>query len=404
MNTAPKHDFTGVPVIDIDPFALDVLRDPISFNAMIRETAPIVWLSAHGTYGVGRYEELGTVLRDKENFTSAGGAGLSDIRKPGAWRPPGPIVEVDPPAHTQVRSVMNQIISPRVIRGWKQSFELEAEKLCEELLSRGIEFDAVTDLIERYVFKVFPDALGVRGDREKLLIVGNHNFNAIGPQNELFRESQAAQDSVSSWFEYNQTREAMVPGGFGELIFAAEDSGALPPGTASPMLRTLLRGGTDTTISTIGSTFRFLAQDPGQWKIVQLDPNLIRLAFEEALRLESPTRTFFRTTASHVVEFGECKLRPDTKVQIFLGAANRDPRKWSNPDDFDASRKPMGHLGFGSGIHNCLGQMIARMESECLLGSFMRRVDKMELTSEPRFRLNNALRTLETLPLRVALK
>jgi hypothetical protein len=193
----------------------------------------------------------------------------------------------------------------------------------------------------------------------------------------------------------------MVPGGFGELIFAAEDSGALPPGTASPMLRTLLRGGTDTTISGIGSTLRFFAEHPDQWKTAQGNPNFVRFAFEEALRLESPIRTYFRTTTSHAVDFAGHRLDPDTKVQIFPGAANRDPRKWPNPHDFDVTRKPGGHVAFGSGIHNCVGQMISRMEFECLLNSLIRRVDKLELAGEPRFRMNNALRTLDTLPLRV---
>src|ERR1700759_2912867 len=185
MLAVAEHSWDG-PIIDVDPFSTEVLDNPLPFNERLREAGPIFWLSAYGTFGVARYESVAAVLRDNRQFTSSGGSGLSDIRKPGSWRQTSPIVEADPPVHTQVRAAMNQILSPRVIRGWKQSFELEAEKLCDELFARTLEFDAVPELAERYIFKVFPDALGVQGDREKLLAVGEHSFNGIGPQNELF--------------------------------------------------------------------------------------------------------------------------------------------------------------------------------------------------------------------------
>jgi len=128
------------------------------------------------------------------------------------------------------------------------------------------------------------------------------------------------------------------------------------------------------------------------------------LAFEEALRLESPAQTFFRTTCPQGADFGGYRLSGDTKIQLFPSAANRDPRKWNDPDRFDLRRERSIHAAFGGGIHNCIGQMIARLEAECLLGSFVRRVRHIELAGEPRFRPNNSLRTLETLPLKISRK
>lgn len=95
-----------IPVLDADPFAMDVLRSSYKFHEMVREIGPASFIEMYGTYAVGRYDEVRIVQSDWENFTSTAGAGLTDIRKPGAWRQPGPIVEADPPNHTHIRGVL----------------------------------------------------------------------------------------------------------------------------------------------------------------------------------------------------------------------------------------------------------------------------------------------------------
>jgi cytochrome P450 len=392
----------AIPVIDADPYDLETLLNPHAMQEQVREAGRVVWIARHATYGIGRHEDVQAVLKDWKQFSSAAGAGLSDIRKPDAWRPPGPIVEVDPPRHTEIRATMNKIVSPQIVRSWRETFEREAESLCDSVLQNGT-MDAVPSLAEAYVYKVFPGALGIEVNRENLLTIGNHNFNAIGPKNALFEETQRRLEAISAYFELNQTAEGMLPGGFGEAIFEAEAAGELPQGVASSMLRTLLRGGMDTTISGLGSTLWLLATNPEQWKLVRDNPQLVRGAFDEAIRLETPIHTYYRTTTNTEVDFASVRLKPETKVQLFLGAANRDPRKWENPARFDVNRKLSGHLGFGWGIHLCLGQVIARLEAECLLGSFVRRVARLEVEGAVQHRLLNALRTLDTLPLRITL-
>jgi hypothetical protein len=130
------------------------------------------------------------------------------------------------------------------------------------------------------------------------------------------------------------------------------------------------------------------------------NPSLIRLAFEEVLRFEAPVQTFFRTTTRDV-DVGGVKLNDGEKVLLFLAAANRDPRRWDKPDTFDVKRRATGHMTFGTGIHGCVGQAVARLESEAVFGALARRVVSFELTNEPRRRLNNTLRGLDRLPLRV---
>jgi cytochrome P450 len=387
--------------LDLDPFAIENLCYPSAVQQTLRDAGPVFWLSRHQTYGVARHAETLEVLQDPVRFISSAGIGLAHLRRPGAWREPSPIAEADPPAHTVVRKAMNRIVSPSVVRGWRNAFARNATELCDRVLAGG-SLDAVEDIAVTYVHSVFPAALGVESHRENLLIVGHHSANAAGPQNELFFASQAALAGIADWYQHQQTRDAMIPGGFGERVFDAEAAGEIPPGIASPMLRTLLRGGLDTTISGIASTLWYLATNPEQWCALKEDPLRVGNAFEEALRLESPTSSIFRTTTAGAA-IGGLELEPDTKLQVFVGAANRDPRKWERADEFDLKRPLIGHIGFGAGVHHCFGQRIAKLEAECLLGALVERVARVELAGEPEFRAVNMLRTLKRLPLKLTL-
>jgi 4-methoxybenzoate monooxygenase (O-demethylating) len=403
VSVAPPEVSSGIPVIEEDPFSPEIIADPYPFHERLRDAGPIVWLSAYGTYGTGRFEQVQAVFKDWRSFTSAAGAGLSDIRSPDAWRPAGPIVETDPPVHTRARKALNEIISPRIVRGWQDIFEADANALWDDVLARTVEFDGVGDVAEAYILKVFPDALGLNTPRQNLITVGNHNFNSLGPRNALFEQTRRAQENVADWLAESTSRTAMVPGGFGELIFDAEDSGALAEDTASAMIRTLFRGGMDTTISGIEYTLRFLAEDPARWAEVREDPARVRAAFEESMRLESPVQTVYRTTTVETVEFAGHVLAPDTKVQLFPGSANRDPEQWTDPDTYDADRRLGGKATWGIGIHTCIGMVIARLEAESLIGALARRAAALKPAGAPRLRPNNALRTLDSLPLRVTL-
>ncbi|NED68477.1 cytochrome P450, partial [Streptomyces sp. SID10244] len=113
------------------------------------------------------------------------------------------------------------------------------------------------------------------------------------------------------------------------------------------------------------------ATNPAQWQRLRSDPASMRNAFDEAVRWESPVQTFFRTT-TRAVDFAGVTIPDGSKVLMFLGAANRDPRRWEHPDSFDLDRDPSGHVGYGMGLHQCVGQHVARLESEALLTALVR--------------------------------
>lgn len=388
------------PVLDIDPFSDEILTDPYPFFETMREAGPVVFIKPHGFYAVGRYDEAGIVASDYSRFTTAGGVGLSDIRKPGAWRPKSPITEVDPPEHTGVRAALQAILSPAVVRRMRDMFEQEAELVAERVLDLR-EVDGVSDIIEAFVLSVFPRVLGIDVPPARLIITGELNFNQLGPNNARLQRSLERAEPILDWYAEQLKRDKMLPGGFGEQIYQAEDSGAFAPGTAALHVRSFFRAGVDTTMAGIGFTLNQLARAPNQFAVLHGDPARIRNAFDEGIRHESPSIVMFRTTTG-AVELSGYRLAADTKIGYYMGAANRDPRKWHNPDQYDINRQVIGiHRAFGTGAHMCIGQMIARLEAECILGAIVRRAKSIELAGEPRYRLVNVLRTLDTLPLRI---
>jgi cytochrome P450 len=388
----------AAPVVDEDPFSDENIADPYPFFARMREKAPAVFIAPHGYYAVVRHQEAGIVASDSARFTTTGGVGLSDIRKPGAWRTRSPITEIDPPDHTRVRAALQKVLSPLVVKTWKDKFAARAEEVADEAVARG-RVDGVADIAEAFVLDVFPSVLGVEVPPERIKLTGELNFNQLGPNNARTAAALERAAPIMEWYSKVLGREYMLPGGFGEKIYQAEDAGDFDQGTAPFHVRTFFRAGVDTTVAGIGSTLKLLAENPDQFALVKANPALIKTAFEEALRLESPAQVMFRTTTGEV-ELGGVLLRADTKVGYHMGAANRDPRQWADPDRFDVRRQTTGvHRAFGVGVHVCIGQMIARLEAESILGALIRRVRAIEPAGPARWRPVNALRTLDVLPL-----
>jgi len=274
----------------------------------------------------------------------------------------------------------------------RATFTVEAETLVDRLLARqaaGETIDAVKDLSEVYPLKVFPDAVGVgEANRENLLLYGNMIFNAFGPRNERLQKSAELVQPVTAWIMAHCQRENLRPGGFGDLIYQAADAGEITS------------AGVDTTVNGIGNAILCMANHPEQYAQLCADHTLARPAFEEALRFESSVQTFFRTTSKDTELFG-VQIPKDSKIVTFLAAANRDERQWPDPDRFDIQRRPAGHMAFGSGIHGCVGQVVARLEGEVVLTALAKRVSRIELIGAPQRRLNNTLRALASMPVRL---
>ncbi len=388
----------SLPHIDVDPFSDEMIDEPYAMHQVLREAGPVAYLPRYELFVVPRHAECQAVLSNWETFISSAGVGLANFRHEAPFRPKSILLEADPPDHTVVRTVISRIMSPRNLQRLRELFEREAVIMVDRALDKG-RIDGVRDIAEHFPLKVFPDAVGLESEgRENLLLYGDMVFNALGPRNALFERSMEKYKPVSSWVMDHCKREALLPGGLGHLIYEAADKGEVTLEQAAMLVRSFLSAGVDTTIGGIANLLLTLARHPAEYAKLHANPGLARQTFEEGLRYESIVQTIFRTT-SRPTEIAGVSIPEDRKVLTLLGSANRDPRKWADPDRFDVERNPVGHLVFGTGIHGCVGQMIARMEGEIVLRTLAQRVKEVRLTGPHRRHLNNSLRAMHSLPL-----
>lgn len=388
---------------DFDPFDENTRRDPYPAYVGLRAAGPVVRLTKYDMWAVPRYAEIKTIFADHVNFSNAGGSGVVNYFKRKPWRPPSIILEVDPPMHTRTRAVLARIMSPGAMRRLADDFKAKAITLVDALIERG-SFDAIRDLAEVFPISVFPDALGIdREGREHFLTYGAMVFAGFGPENDYFRELMKQAPTVLPWIEAKCRREALAPGSFGAQVYEAAEAGEITEQEAPLLVRSFLSAGLDTTISAIGMALYNLARHPEQWAILAADPSLARTAFDETLRYDSAAPYVFRTTP-HETEIAGVRIGKHEKVLLLLASANRDETRWERPDELDITRRVAGHIGFGTGIHGCVGQMVSRLEAEAVLGALATRVASIEIAGEAVYRHSSGLRALNSLPVRVMAK
>ena len=392
----------GVPALDIDPFSDDFLANPYPDHERLREAGPVVWLAKYGIYATARHAQVREVLSDHATYISSAGVGLANFNKEPPFRPKSLILEADQPHHTRARNILARILSPKAIPQIRADFSKAADAMLDGLAGRAAGnqvVDGIKVLAEPYPLKVFPDAVGLdETGRENLLLYGDMVFNSFGPRNDLLLNAAQRVQPVTAWIMDHCQRAMLRPGGFGDQIYQAADAGEITHEEAPMLVRSFLSAGVDTTVNGIGNALFCLAQHPEEFDKLRANPQLARQAFEESLRYESAVQTFFRTT-SRDVELAGVVIPEGSKVLTFLAAANRDPRQWAEPERFNVERKNIGHMAFGTGIHGCVGQIVARLEGELILAGLVKRFKRIELAGTPTRRLNNTLRALANLPL-----
>ena len=390
---------TNMPVITTDPYGLDVLASPYEFYKEVREAGPIVWIEKYGTYAVGQYESVHAVMTDFSRFSSSGGMGLPNLLTGELdMKYTSALVDVDPPQHDKVRSVTNRVFSPRQVRNMRPIFERCAIEVIEQALEKGT-IDGVTDLADAYLSQAFPEAIGTPYDRLASPAISAMTMNMLGPKNSLYEEAVKAAEPYVNWYFENCNKDTVRPGSVAAELYEAEAAGQLNVGVADQLVRTIVKAGTDTTLGGISFVLKLLSENPEQYQLLREKPETLRNALDEALRMESAIHMLYRTTLGPV-EFAGHELAPHTKVGMVLAAANHDPRKWEDPDTFKVERRTGGvHLAFGTGLHNCLGAPIARVESEAFLSALVERVGSITPAGPTTPKLINHLHLLKTMPL-----
>jgi len=363
---------------------------------VLRDAAPATYLPLHDVWAVPRYADVRDTLKKWPEFTSRFGVCVG--REFDQFFIDSLLTE-DPPRHTQLSKVFREKLSPGALREVAPGIAARADKMVAELVAQG-EFDAICDLADRFPVEVVADLVGLPKDgREQLRPRAAAAFNVFGPNNERAQASLGDIGAMTQYVVERSSREELAPGGFGMALYEAFDRGELDEFGLSKLIQAYLIAGMDTTVNALGSAIWLLAENPDQWECLREDPSLVSGAFAEATRLESPVLGFTRTTVEDQ-EIDGVPIAAGQRVLPLLGSANRDERRWDQPDVFDIRRNNSGHLAFGFGLHACTGRALAHIEGEAVLSSLARRVQTITPGPMTR-RINNQIRGLASLPVKV---
>ena len=381
------------PSYDVDLFADDALTAPYEHYRRLRDLGPVVWLSAHDLYAVTRYADVRWVLDNPELFCSGQGVGFNDaINTLGL----GTTLMSDGDQHRRLRNVIMRPLTPKALAQLRPDAQALADRLADQLVERG-EFDAVSDLAEVLPATWVPELLGWPDDaRHRLIDWGSANFDALGPPNA--RTDAAATGLIEMASYAIQLAQIDLPeGSMAAGILAAAARGEIDQAQCPLAIIDYLAPSLDTTVSALGNAIWLFATHPHQWQLLRRDPDRVKHAFNEVLRIETPINSFTRVT-TRTIEIDDVELPAGARIMVSYASANRDERQWDDPDVFDITRNSAGHVAFGYGDHACAGMGLARLEGAAVLGALVERVERFELTAPPVRKLNNLIRSFASVP------
>jgi cytochrome P450 len=380
---------------------------PHDFFTTLRRDQPVYWHEptehtpgGEGFWVVSRYDDIEHVFRHPELFSSEtgperpyGGTQLMDDKYAGKM-----MIMTDNPKHARLRALVTSGFTPSTLAKLDDDVRLLTKDIIDGIPD-GESFDFVEHVARELPLQVICAMLGVpRQDRGQLIEwldkgVSEQSEGIIAA--EYFRKVR----------DYGRTliqakKREPADDILSNVILAEIDGESLTDRELESFFIMLFAAGSETTRSAIGGAMLAFVQNPDQLRLLREDSDLMRWALEEIVRWTSPT-VYKRRTATAGTEIAGHAIRANDKVTIWEMSANRDERRFDQPFTFDITRKPNRHIGFGAGVHFCLGANLARLEIRSVLDELMARFSSFELAGEPRWTPSNRLLGLKSLPLRM---
>ena len=356
--------------VEFDPFSPEYFEDPTEVYRRLRDEAPVYFSERYGFYALSRWDDVVAAHRDWPGFSSTHGVDLSmltgDPELIGAFRS---IIMMDPPQHDRYRALVSRVFTPRAVAGLEPMIRDVVTELLGPLESTG-RFDAVADFSALFPVEIISRMLGVPVDNRQMiresLDLGLHREPG---EMQPSREGRRAMVQLGSYFYELSVEKRADPQDdmLSRLTQVTVDQG---DGTEAGLddievanFATLIGGaGAETVTKLVANAVVLFSRHPDQWDLVRADPDLVPGAVEEILRYLPPSQYQGRFSFEDR-EFEGGTIPKGFPVLLLTGAATRDPRAFDRPDDFDITRAPSLSLGFGHGIHSCLGAALARLES-----------------------------------------
>jgi cytochrome P450 len=398
----------------IDFGAEALRRDPYPTFHRLRREDPVHFRPAHGDWVLTRYGDVASVLRDarfvprRQNVIAPDWRELMRLRGAerlarmfgaserliGIW-----MVSCNPPDHTRLRALIAPAFTTERIAAMRPLIEATVEQLLERAVVAG-ECELMSALAFPLPVAVIAHLVGVPVDRR--IEAWSRDVAALLDTPVDAADRARGLLAVAGFAEYLRrlvdAREAS--GGVLDALIAARDRGELHDDEVLATATLLLFAGHETTRHLIGGGVLALLRHPAQMTRLRAKPELMTSAVEEFLRYDTPGQLIWRVAAADVQIDGR-GIRQDQAVRLLLGAANRDPARFPDPDRLDLDRHPNPHLAFGGGIHHCPGAALARLEAAVAIGAVLRRWPRLALASEPEWGPTFRLRGLRSLRLAV---
>jgi len=386
---------TARPIFTGDLSSRNHLRDPYPAYKQIRDLGSAVWLPSRRMWAIGRFDDVRAALRADSALISGQGVAANGVVN----RMSQPItLTSDGNVHLRRREVLMRPVMPGRLKDLRPRLEAEANRLVAELAGGG-QFDAMACFASHLPVTVVADLVGLNAvGRAHMLRWAAATFNILGEINARWISSAPRMLGLRRYV-LRLKREALAPDGWAARLFDAADAGELSHEEARAMVIDYVGPALDTTILATGHMLWRLGATPGAYAALRAAPELIPGAVNEAVRLASPIRGFTRHAIRDYAA-NDVLIPAGARVLVLFASANRDERRYSDPDRFDARRNPRDHVGWGHGPHACAGMHLARMEMEVLLESVVANVERIEVgTPTPAW--NNLLQGFRALPARL---
>lgn len=393
----------------------EFLTDPYPALNLLRDAEPVFWSEAWKAWLVSRYDDCLAGMRDYQAYSNVGRRQVVFDQLPLETRSKveplsrhfsGGMGNVDPPEHSRLRRLVSKAFTPSATATWREP----VHRHVDELLARARSGDTF-ELIGQFAFPLTAMTISA------LLGLPLADINRLKTWSDEFTsfmgtgtvEPTAVETSLRAYLaarvwllEIIEEHRATRPDDLiTSLLSAGEDGDALSDEEVVAMCFLLMVGGHQTTTNLIGNTVLLLLRNTEQMHRLREEPTLLKNAIEESLRYEAPFQQGWRVS-SEDIELGGRHIRRGQMVRYMIGAANRDPNRFEEPDRFEIGRPSIKHLTFGSGIHACLGAPLARLEAEIALSELFARFPEISLVnSKPDWNPDRIARGLRSLPLRL---
>ncbi|MEL7029484.1 MAG: cytochrome P450 [Pseudomonadota bacterium] len=381
-----------VPQSDIDLFSAETLTGTPAAYKKLREAGPLVHLPKNDLFALTRFDVVRPALRADDVLISGKGVAANDLINDTSTEA---TLTSDGETHNRRRLILMRPLMPRSLDVVRQRVEDTADRLVQDLLSRG-EFCGVTDFASHLPLTIVAELVGLEeSGRENMLEWAAATFDVLGPLND--RATSAMERAMGLLQYVHELRpDRVVPGGWASAILQALENGDITQGEAAMMVADYTAPSLDTTILASAHMLWRLGATPGAYDALKDDPGLIPSAVNESVRLASPIRGFTRFAQSDY-DSDVGVIPAGSRVAVLYASANWDETHYENADQFRIDRNPRDHVGWGHGVHTCAGMHLARLEMEALLRALVRHVKAIEV-GDPTPMANNVLQGFAALP------